>query len=310
MDPMERLIAADPRPDAERLTGADEAEADALLASILADTPQPAPAQRRRRPWMVAAAATACAAAIALGAVSLLDDDVSGPGVAERAAAAVTDPQSIFHIVSTISAVSIGGAHERPVKPDLWYEAWYAPNGAERTRYFESKDGHRGKLSGEMAGRLHPRGHGRFGGPLLIYLAEENQILHRRFGRSPNHGAPSLTGGHDPGIALRALEREGRLRYDGKEDVDGHTGYRLISGPVRSVPKGNVDRYEYVVDAKTYYPLLLRQQSTRPNGHGFRWTVRYLTYERIPFDAAHRHLLKLAPHPGAKEYDMDGKRIR
>jgi hypothetical protein len=38
-------------------------------------------------------------------------------------------------------------------------------------------------------------------------------------------------------------------------------------------------------------------------------SIRYLVYERLPFDRPHRELLELDRHPGAAEYDRDGRRL-
>jgi hypothetical protein len=119
-------------------------------------------------------------------------------------------------------------------------------------------------------------------------------------GKSPSHGAPVYREGVDPGRSLRALEAQGRLRLAGTTRVGDRKAYRLVSGPVRGFIKGSVDRYVYLVDSETYYPLLVRY-STHRGRVSAGYTTRYLVYERLPFDAQHRKLLELDPHPGAVE---------
>ena len=75
---MERLAAADPLPDAERLTPDERQEADELLSRLLATPPEPAPpapARRPRRRWAFAAAAATCTALVAFAAVNVVDSD-------------------------------------------------------------------------------------------------------------------------------------------------------------------------------------------------------------------------------------------
>lgn len=297
-DLIERLRDADPLPGADHLTAEEQREADELLARLTAEPITPRPRPRARR-WALAAG-VACTLALVLGAVSLFDEDEGGPGVAERAVAAVTDEKAIYHTVS-IARATVPDAEDPSPRP-VWFESWDAQDGSTHQKLFTVVDGGRGKLRGEMAGRLHPRGRGRFGGALISYDARDNTIRHTRFGRAPTRGAPTFNPGSDPGRSLKALQAQGRLRLAGTARVGDREAYRLVSGPVPGFIKGSVDRYEYLVDSETYYPLLVRYSSG-----DFSVTVRYLVYERLPFDASHRKLLKLDPHPGAKEYDRDGR---
>jgi hypothetical protein len=299
-DLIQRLRDADPLRDAEHLTPEQQREADALLARLTAEPVTPRARPRVRR-WALAGG-VACALALVLGAVSLFDDHGGGPGVAERAIAAVSDKTAIYHTVSITRATVPDAEDSSP--PAAIFEAWDAPDGSTHQKFFRVVRGHRGKLRGEMAGRLRPKTKGRFGGPLLTYDARANTIRHTRFGRSPGRGAPTLVPGADPGRTLRSLQAQGRLRLAGKTRVGDRDAYRLVSRPVPGLAKGTVQRYEYVVDSQTYYPLLVHYRSGT-----LRLTVRYLVYERLPFDASHRKLLKLDPHPGAKEYDRYGRLV-
>jgi hypothetical protein len=300
-DLIQQMRDADPLPDAERLTPEEQREADTLLARLTAEPVAPRARPRVRR-WALAAG-VAFTLGLVLAGVSLIDENDGGPGVAERAVAAVTDKTAIYHTVS-IAHATVPDA-EVPSPRPAWFEAWDAPDGSRHQKLFSVDHGRRGKLRGEEAGKLHPKGRGRFGGPLRIYDPRDNTIRHLRFGRSPSHGAPVFNPGADPGRSLRSLQAQGRLRLAGTTRVGGHDAYRLVSGPVRGFIKGRVESYVYLVDSETYYPLLVRYRAG-----SLSIVTRYLVYERLPFDAAHRKLLKLDPHPGAKEYDRDGRLVK
>ncbi len=308
-DLIERLRDADPLPDAERLTPEDQRAADALLDRLTSEpVPAASPPRRPRLRGLALAAGVAAALALALAVVSLIDDEPGGPGVVELAVAASTDKAAIYHKVALerlISADVPAGALGR----EAIFESWDAPDGSTHQKVFRVEDGRRGKLVGETAGRLHPRPHGRFGGPVKIYDPRTQTIRHSRFGRSGNGTTAALNPAVDPGRTLRSLEAQGRLHLEGTARVGGREAYRLVSGWVPSFAKGRTEQYEYLVDKETYYPLLVRYRVHDGEGKPFELSIRYLVYERLPLDKAHRQLLKLDRHPGAVEYDRDGKRL-
>jgi len=298
-DPIERLAAADPLQIAEPLTESEQREANALLARILAD--DPAPARRRlRRPrrWVLAVAATACALALAISAIDVLDEGRSGPSVVDRAVAAVTDGNAIYHMVARIRISPVEDGAPREVREWGYIESWYGPDHTSHTKGYEFHDGHKGRLRFESADHLHPRPNGGFGGKAVIYDPRENTIMHTRAGRSASGTVPNFDPNQDPGAGMRRLQREGRLHLAGTERFAGKKVYRLVSGLVRR--GGGHERFTYLVDAHTYYPVFFRW---KVSGGGITTVseARYLTYERIPFDAQGRRLLDLDPHPGAKE---------
>jgi hypothetical protein len=292
-DPLERLAAADPLPDAERLTAAEQREAEALLERLLAEPV--APRQRRLplRP-IGAVAAAACALVLVLAAGGLFDDDQPGVDVVARAVAAVTDDDSIFHIVEHVTVRQPDGLSQSAFK-----EAWYAPDGSAHEKHFYDRGGRRGALAAENAGRLPPSANGRRGGLIEIYNPRTNEIFRTRFGSVRVPETPTLDQGSDPGARLRELERSGDLRLAGTTDVDGREAYRLVSGQLRGFDPGTVQSYEYVVDAETYYPLTLRQE-IREGERTTELITRFRVYETIPFDARGREQLDLDPHPGAR----------
>jgi hypothetical protein len=306
-DPIEALAEADPAPGAERLTADEQLEAEALLARITAE-PVAAPRQRLRVRRWAPAVAIAGALALVLAVASVVDDDAPGPSIVDKAIAAVSAENAVYHVVELTRAVDISGGREHPFPYPVYIESWHGSNGAMHQKMFRARNGHRGELISEMAGRMYPRTRGRFGGPAVAYDPEENTIRHMRFGRFPVR-TPVINSNTDPGADLRELERHGRLRVAGTTQVDGREAYRLVSGPVPGTPKGSVDRLEYVVDAETYYPVSLRWR------HHFRRHVieintRFLVYERLPLDARGRELLRLDSHPGAVELDRMGRRVR
>ena len=299
MDPMERLIAADPLPEAERLTDADQAEADALLARILAEQPERARRAPRRR-WVPAIAATAAAVALALVAIDVVDEDASGPGIIDRAVAAVSDPNAIYHTVEVLRLRGVDS--DAPHRAWSSYtESWYGPNHATRQLGYTFRHGHRGRLLSEQVTRFWPRRDGRFRGRGAMYDPVHNRITHVGVGRLSNDRIPFFDPNGDPAAGLRKLQREGRLQLAGSERLDGHRVYRLTSTPFRWCE--GLNRINYLVDARTYYPVFVRWVS-QGRDHRIVSETRYLTYERLPFDPEHRKLLKMDPHPGAKVFGL------
>jgi hypothetical protein len=308
-DLIERLRDADPLPGAERLSPEDQRAADALLHRLVSEPVPAAPPPRRPRiRGLALAAGVAAMVALVLAAVSLIDDEPGGPGVVERAVAATTDRAAIYHTVALerlISADVPDGALDRA----FVFEAWNAPDGSMHTKIFRAKHGRRGELFGETAARLRAKTRGRFGGPGVNYDPRTNTIRHTRFGRNGKGASLALNPAVDPGKSLRALQAQGRLRLEGTSRVAGREAYRLVSGPVPGFAKGRTESYEYFVDSKTYYPLLVRYRVFNGQGKPLELSIRYLVYERLPFDKRHRKLLKLDRHPGAAEYDRDGRRL-
>jgi hypothetical protein len=290
MDPMERLIAADPLPEAERLTDADRAEADALLARILAEEPKPA--RRAPRRWLSAVVATAAAIALALVVIDVVDEDGPGPNVVERAVAALSVENSIYHMVEVLT---FGGQH-------VYRESWFGP-GASR----EKISYQRGKLAVEEVLRPGVNRPGRQVG--VVFDAKHNLLQHVR----PSRGAggsdfPEIDPSRDPAAALRGLQRRGRLRVVGSEQFKGREVYRLVGdAPRRGI---RVNRMVYLVDAETYYPVLVQWLFAKHGPARVRFTTHLTTYERLPATAENRKLLRMGPHPGATVLDHYGKRIR
>lgn len=296
-DLLDRLSAADPLPDAERLTSDEQHDADALLARLLATpvAPERRPTGARVRRAALVAAATACAALVAFASVNLLDSDAPGPDVVELAVAAVSDDDAVYHVVER----KRGRTSQRGQDQSLTFyvESWHTTGGNLHWKLFAARDGRRGRLLDDFAGRRTP---GRRGGAALAWDARSNTIQTMRFGASGRwYGAPALDPFADPGAGLRALEAQGQLRLAGSEEVDGRRAYRLTSGYVEAFGRGAEERVDFLVDAETYLPLA--SHFTRRFGDGrIDVFTRYLVYERLPLNARSRAQLDLDPHPGAK----------
>jgi hypothetical protein len=293
MDPTERLTAADPLPEAERLSEAAQREADALLARILAEEPAAKPARRARRHWLPAVVATAAAIALALIVIDVVDEEAPGPSVVDRAVAAVSVENSIYH---TVEVLTFGHQH-------AYREGWFGARVSHQKIYY-----HRGKLAVEEVLRPRLTRPGRHVG--TIFDAEHNllqDVRPQRGTRNPDF--PEIDPSEDPAAALSEFQREGILRLAGSEEFEGRKVYRLVGdAPHRRGIR--VNRLVYLVDAKTYYPVLLKWVFARHDPARVRFTSRFTTYERLPATAQNRRLLKMDPHPGATVLDHYGKRIR
>jgi hypothetical protein len=303
-DPMQMLAAADPVRDSEQLTPEEEREADALLTRLLATPPagiEPRSSGRRRvRRWALAAAAVVGAAAAVLAATSLVDSDAPGGGIVERAVAAVTQDDVIYHVVERShmrASFEPGGDRTHYV------ESWYTSDGRIHQRTFAAKGGRKGRLLEDWAGRRIP---GRRVNPRLRWDAWTNTISEGGFGPGPDTGAPGIDPFADRGAQLRRLQAEGRLRVAGTTRVGHRSAYRLVSGPVSDPEVDGVERVEFLVDADTYLPLAerfwSRSRSTDPEHpiSRIRIVIRFLVYERLPLNEKNRAFLDLDPHPGAK----------
>jgi hypothetical protein len=304
-DLMERLAAADPMPDAERLSPEEQREADAMLERLLA-TPVEKTSRRPRRRWMQLGAATAGAAAAVFVALSLFDSDGGrAPHIVARAAAALTSEDAVYHVVGDVRLTapdSLGGDAR------LHFESWNTVGGRVHRKAWRVINGRRSKRYDDFAGRRRP---GRQGGPAVRYDPLSNQIVPSGFGVSPGGGGAPALDPFDPGTSLRELEAQGRLKHRGSARVGGRRGYRLVSAPA-SGGNGAVEHSEFVVDTETYLPLSARYTRRERDGSTARVYERFTTYERLPLNDETEGYLDLDPHPGARcaigPTDLTGKR--
>jgi len=299
MSPEQNLIAqvrdADPMPDAERLSPAEQREAEALLARLVAE-PVEARARPRRatlRRFAVASVGTACAVAVALGAIELIDKEAPGAGVVEKAVAAVSDEDAVYHIVA-LSRFPDEAPNEM-LREGTYVESWNAADGSMHSKVWKLQGDGKGPFLGELA--LSPRGaDGR--ATTLQYDATTDTLTRGTVGLDRNEQAPELYPESDPAESLRRLQSDGRLRVNGTTEVDGKDAYRLVSGPLPGPEGRGQNRYEYLVDAETYYPLSLQFVSGVDDA-SFTLNTRYLTYERLSQNEQTRELLELDARPGS-----------
>jgi hypothetical protein len=302
LDLMERVTAADPLRGAERLTPEERREAEDLLARLLA-TPVGATGDVghvRRRPrirrWALVATGAAVSVAATVVALDLLGSSPSGgAGVVDKAVAAVTQEDSVYHIVEVQRDASrgIGRAKLGPFRR----ESWYSSDGRRHEKLSAVNGARPGRLLEEHAGRRRP-GLGR--GPLLSYDPRENTLYPSGFGEAPDTSkVPTIDPYGDPGASLRALKAQGLLRLAGTATVGGTSAYRLESRPIRRSDHDE-ERWVYLVDRETYLPLAQRYTINQRPGETLRFVSRYLSYERLPLNARTRTQLDLDRHPGAK----------
>jgi hypothetical protein len=295
MSPGQNLIDqvrdADPVPEAERLSPAEQREAEALLARLVAE-----PLKGRTRPrratlrrFAVASVGTACAVAVALGAIELIDKEAPGAGVVEKAVAAVSDEDAVYHIVALSRFPD--EAPTETLREGTYAESWNARDGSMHRKLWQLQGDGKGPFLGELA--LSPRdADGR--ATTLQYDATTDTLTRGMVELDRNEQAPELYPESDPAESLRRLQSEGRLRVDGTTEIDGKDAYRLVSGPLPGPEGHGQNSYEYLVDAETYYPLSLRFVS-RVGDASFTANTRYLTYERLPQNGEQ---LELDARPG------------
>jgi hypothetical protein len=254
------------------------------------------PRSRLRRGALIAAGA-ACAAVAALTAIDLLDSETPGPAVVDRAVAAVTRAGVVYHVVElATSRESPPPEDAREGPQELLIESWYTSDGRLHRKGFAVRDGQRGRLMEDFAGRRSP---GRAVGSALRWDALTNTISESGFGGRLAGSAPYLESFADPGAQLRALHQEGRLRLAGTTEVGGTRAYRLVSDMI-TVGKDEQLEIEFTVDAETYLPLSQRGSLDLGEGRTLEVLTRYRVYERVPLNDETSRMLPLDPHPDAK----------
>jgi hypothetical protein len=277
-----------------------------LRAELVRAIARRKPRSRLRRGALIAAGA-ACAAVSALAAIDLLDSDTPGPAVVDRALAAVTRAGVVYHVVElATSRESPPPEDAREGPKERLIESWYTADGRLHRKSFAVRDGQRGSLMEDFAGRRPP---GRAVGSALRWDALTNTISESGFA-GDDSGAPYLDPFADPGAQLRSLQQEGRLRLAGTIEVGGERAYRLVSDGISVGDDERLD-IEFMVDAETYLPLSQRGSLDLGERRTLEVLTRYRVYERLPLNDETRRLLRLDPHPGAQcsPFDFMGRKL-
>jgi hypothetical protein len=254
--------------------------------------------RRGRRRWALTLAGAACAAVAAIPVVDLLGSNGSGPGVIEKAVAAVSSEEAIYHSVSRLTTDGV---------TRYWDEAWIGPDGRRHGLLYEANGGDRGSLW------LEASWDGSIGSS---FDARTNTLVviraHRDAGPVPSPQGPtlpSLNPTEDAGAQLRRLHEQGRLELAGTEEVRGQRAYRLVADTwVDPSEEGHTERVEFLVDAETYLPLEQRDFSTHlVDGRPVTDTAtrEFLTYEKLPTSQENLAKLEPRPHPGAEVLDPE-----
>jgi hypothetical protein len=294
-DLMARVAEANPIPAVTASTREENREAELLLARLL-DTPLPQAQRHARRPKLTRGRGLALAGAVAgmlvaiLVTLSALD---RGPGVAERAYAAVTADR-FFHVVQRSSLdLPVDLADGDPAHQDGITESWYDTSArAFHTVAYGVRHGRRTALIFEAAGN---RGgtRARFGGGPAGPVSDVQD------------GQPEIPSRYDPAADYKRALKSGHVREEGETTFAGRRAKRLVvalpdqkvSGPTPAV----VDQIEtYYVDPDTLYPIAYRargffvQDGRRER---FGSSVDFTAFEILPRNAANQRLLRLGTRP-------------
>ena len=300
---MERLARANPVRPGTPPTPEEQRDAEALLERIVADVvpderPRRAPSLRRLAP---AAGLLAVLAIGALIAFDLLESDEQGGGIVERAVAAVSREDVIYATVERWTTRSVALEPGVDTTPDerAFVRTWLWPEGdrSHFLRYGLRPDGRPGRLRSEVVST-----------PEQITWFDANgrtQLSYdgdRAGGQPPvrEGGYPGFDPFSDPGAQLREHVESGRLRVAGRTNVRGRTAFRLVArASAQAAPDEDFGTVVYLVDARTYLPLELRQRvvfdhSDVPGGGRERGTLRveYLRYQALPVNDKTERLLE------------------
>jgi hypothetical protein len=238
----------------------------------------------RRALALRVSAATALAGAIAFGAASVLDEDspvlgtsVVGRAAAHERAAAVLSPArgSIVHELAVYRHEAPDGSVAR------WREeTWRQTSPPYARRQVTTRDGGSRQETATVGRRA-----------TQLYDPATGTIYTNPPSSGPALGTPMPATEGDP-LRTQLLEL---LRSDEARDATEKTrGIRFQLDNV--APDGSRIRWTYVVDARTYEPIVL----TTATPDGARTTTRFERYDTLPGTERNEALLSLrAQHPGA-----------
>lgn len=232
--------------------------------------------ERRRRPLrqrtgrvrtlLVAATALACAA---LAGVALIPGDGVRP-IAEQAYGAMAPDGEIVHSIRDIT-IHEGDELELHQRFEEWWD------GSTKRSLGATIDDGRAIPSTERVTR---------GDTSRIYLVRSNELIREQ---STSIGGQRQD---DPIAIFRQLYRRGAIKHAGTTTVDGRRLERLVQ-------RAGAETRTWLVAPRTSTPVEYRLTIDRAGTPPFRYTVRFLAYERLARTAKNRRLLRMRHHPGA-----------
>jgi hypothetical protein len=306
---MDRLARANPAPTGEPLTADEQREADALLESIVSEptpdrAPRHVPKLRRLAPAAGLLAALVIAAVIV---IDLVDSEDRAGGIVERAAAAVSQHDVIYATTErwTLRSFALDQGTDRTPGERGFVRLWLWPEGGEShfLWYRLLPDGGPGRLRGEAV--FTPERWTWFDakGKVELDYDRDRDEPPASDDDDADDGSdyPGFDPFSDPGAQLREHVDNGRLRVAGKTTVQGQTAYRLVSSRIPDPDSRSAEytRVTYLVDARTYLPLEVRQRGvlevSGPRGderERFSARIEYLRYEALPVTDENKRLLE------------------
>jgi hypothetical protein len=271
---------------------ADFTPNDAVLERILLSPPAPRGRRRRRRRPLALAGAVGLAAI----AVALAPSLRTSPDVVARAAAALNDPETILHLRS----VDAGGNT---------METWQADGGRKERWLYRGGTGKAVESMDDWDTKTS-----------LSYSAQNDELITHTepdWWRGPirsigdggvsNHVIDDLAA-----LLDRARAGEGNARLVGETTVREIPVYQLrvdfdletvvlpkgFTGDPTGLPKQTLHLYRTVYVARdTYLPVRIVEHWPDVRDS----VTDYVLAERLPRTPANEQLLRMSPHPGAKQ---------
>ena len=273
---------------------------DRALERLLRAAPAPAAPRRQRRAARPLAAAAAIAA-VGLTVVALAPTGREAPSVVARAAAALSEPDTILHFKAVARV---------PREAPEQFESWQTTSGRQQRTLYDGLE-----LAEDQDART-----------LQSFNIERNELLDHTdpdyFARPPAGISDGDIGGMVTIIGdLRALLERAADHDDAGIELLADTEVRgvavhhlritrtidaiVVDGPItdpRNAPTRKVTTIRDVyVSAKDDLPVRIVDHAEV--GNRAQTTFDFLVAERLPLNADTRSLLRMAPHPGAREVD-------
>jgi hypothetical protein len=277
----------------------DRAPDEAALERLLRSRPDPAPPRRRRIARPIAAAAVV--AAVGLVAVAVAPSGRDAPSVVARAAAALSEPDTILHFKAVARF---------PRQAPEQFESWQATSGRQQRTLYGGLE-----LAEDQDART-----------LRTFDPARNEIMDHTdpdyFDRRPSEVGDGGVGGMITIVGdLRALLQRAADHDDAGVELLGDTEVRGIAvhhlritrtidaivadGPIadpRDAPTQKVTTVRDVyISADDDLPV--RVVDHAEVGNRAQSTFDFTETERLPLNSQTASLLRMAPHPGAREVD-------